>query len=338
MTSIYIFDPTAKDSQSKVRGIGRYMQVLHEQFEHEWTFTSDLKNIPFESNFINPFFNCIAPPLITKRIAKRQIAVIHDLIPLKYPQNFPIGLRGKINVYRNKKALKQYDAIVTDSEASKKDIVSILKIDAQKIHVIYPIVANIFEEKSRQSTERMHSATSYCVYVGDATWNKNLVTLAKAIKIADISCVFVGKVFLSRKEIQKSSHLWQKELHEFFEITKDDHRFVFPGFIPDDALVDLYKNAFCNILVSRDEGFGFSFLEAAALGVPSILSDIPVLRETAESSAVFVNPNDAQNIAEKLKEFQSNGTTQKHYAEAAQIRSSYFSNDRFKNTLQSLLQ
>ncbi len=27
---IYIFDPTAADAQSKVRGIGRYLQVLQE--------------------------------------------------------------------------------------------------------------------------------------------------------------------------------------------------------------------------------------------------------------------------------------------------------------------
>ena len=52
-------------------------------------------------------------------------------------------------------------------------------------------------------------------------------------------------------------------------MAKDDKRFIFPGFISDDELITLYEQASLNILLSRDEGFGFSYVEAASLGCPS---------------------------------------------------------------------
>ena len=116
MTSpVFIYDPTASDSLSKVRGIGRYLQILKETLHTNTTFTSDLKTVPFESVFINPFINLVQPPLITKRIAKKQIGIIHDIIPIQFPQHFPVGLRGKLNIWRNKEILKHYYIIVTDS-------------------------------------------------------------------------------------------------------------------------------------------------------------------------------------------------------------------------------
>lgn len=340
MSSLYIYDPTAHDELSKVRGIGRYMQILHETLGDTCNFTSNLHDVPFESTFLNPFFNILAPPLITKRVAKKQIAVIHDLIPLKYPAHFPIGIRGKIDVFRNKQALKHYDGIITDSEASKKDIIDILKVDAAKIRVIYPIVAKKFFDANGKDSKNIegipeseiNKASRYCIYVGDGTWNKNLANLAKAINIADVHCIFVGKVF--SKPV--TSHPWQKELLHFFMETKNDPRYVFTGFVPDDVLIDLYKNAFCNILVSRDEGFGFSYLEAATVGVPSILSDIPVLHETAHDSALFVNPEKPEDIANKITQLKSDETLQKKYSEAAFARSRDFTTARFQDDLQSV--
>ncbi len=331
MNPIYVFDPTASDSLSKVRGVGRYLQVLHENFEKEFIFTNDLRSIPYDSTFINPFLNILQPPLITQRIAKKQISVIHDLIPLKYPPHFPIGLRGKLNVFRNKQTLKSYDLIITDSETSKKDITSILKIKEDKIKVIYPVVAKVFQN-DKPTTNNQQPTTDYCVYVGDATWNKNLVNLAKAIKTADISCVFVGKVFSS----EVTNNPWQKELRDFFKIAKNDSRFIFLGFVADSELINLYKNSICNILVSQDEGFGFSYLEAATLGVPSILSDIPVFHETASDSALFVSPNNPGEIAAGIQKMKEDHEYRKTLGQSAKKRSEFFDATRFKNDLLSI--
>ncbi|HEX7542767.1 MAG TPA: hypothetical protein VF385_01660, partial [Patescibacteria group bacterium] len=107
MKKVYVYDPTLKDEKSAVRGVGRYLQILKENFP-EWTFINNetIKQFNNETIFINPFFNFLQPPLTLKRIAKKQIAIIHDLIPLKYPSHFPSGIKGSIYILLNKFALK----------------------------------------------------------------------------------------------------------------------------------------------------------------------------------------------------------------------------------------
>jgi len=397
MTQVFCFDATSLDNQSKVRGVGRYLQILKENFP-DWTFSNKLQVESYKLQvFINPFFNFLQPPIWTgldlslqrilsgRRIAKKQIAVIHDLIPLKYPSKFPAGLRGNFNIFLNKLALKNYDLIVTDSEASKKDIVQILKISEEKVKVIYPCLPKIFQinslsesegsptsaksdksEKLKISDESriLLNSSGFCLYVGDATWNKNLVNLAKAIKIANVTCVLVGKVFrinspsesegsLTSDKSEKSeklkisdesrillnssglsdlTHPWQKELKEFFQLVKDDKRFIFLGYIADEDLIQLYRQASLNILPSRDEGFGFSYLEAASQGCPSILSDIPVFKEIAKETAFFANPENPNDIADKIIELYFDKNRQKTLGDAAKKRSQFFSCEKFKKS------
>ncbi len=257
-SKIFVYDPTANDPLSKVRGIGRYLQILHENFDGEWTFISDLSSMIHDpsSIFINPFFNFLRPPLTMRRVAKKQTAVIHDLIPFKYPSHFPLGVKGKINFLLNQFALNNYDTIVTDSEASKKDIIEILHIEPDKVRVVYPCLPKIFNQvvSSKQKVVRNMQnlpdyqlpTTDYCLYVGDATWNKNLVNLAKAIKEINITCVFVGKVFESIINHPSSiiqNNPWNRELNEFIREIGNDKRFIFPGFVEDNQLIALYQKA-----------------------------------------------------------------------------------------------
>jgi len=399
MKKVYVYDPTASDFQSAVRGVGRYLQILKENFSKEFKFISNIENcLPAgktgklkikNSVFINPFFNFLQPPLTLKRLAQKQIAVIHDVIPLKYPTHFPAGIRGNINIFLNKLALKNYDLIITDSEASKKDIIKILGIKEDKIKVIYPCLPKIFlktgkwkmgietgQENRNEKLEKNptsiiqlpnsfpNQSSNFCLYVGDGTWNKNLVNLAKAIKIINVTCVFVGKVFepfsegakipfLSQspgappqvyggvrraKKTVSSNHPWQREFKQFIEETKNDKRFIFAGFVPDSQLLKLYQQTALNILPSRDEGFGFSFLEAAQFSCPSVLSGIPVLKEISAGSALFADPKNPNDIADKIGEIYFNKEIKNRLGEQAKKRSLFFSPEKFKKEFLSIIQ
>jgi glycosyltransferase involved in cell wall biosynthesis len=404
MTQVLCFDPTSSDTQSKVRGVGRYLQILKENFP-DWTFSNTLHVSRYTLHaFINPFFNFLKKPVTLKRIAKKQIAVIHDLIPLKYPSKFPAGIRGNFNIFLNKLVLKKYDLIVTDSLASKKDIIQILKVPEEKIKVIYPCLPKIFKkvssskyqvlrEKTKKEkpldTDYLLLNTNFCLYVGDATWNKNLVNLARAIKIANVTCVFAGKIFellsspkdnkifaasqlseqvsepshldsrrrgertvprlnynfwrgmqvnLARKfSLSTFSHPWQKELKEFFQLVKDDKRFIFLGYVADKDLIKLYQQASLNILPSRDEGFGFSYLEASSQGCPSVLSDIPVFKEIAKDSSLFANPENPNDLADKIIELYFDKNRQKTLGDAAKKRIQFFSCEKFKKSFLEII-
>ena len=397
MYKVVVFDPTVNDPQSKVRGVGRYLQILRENFPY-WIFTNSIDNWSLKidhSVFINPFFNLLSPPLFIKRRFKKQIAVIHDLIPLKYPKHFPIGLKGSLNVFLNKIALRGYDVIVTDSKQSKKDIITILKIKPERVKVIYPCLPKLFTNQSQKSKVKNQSASwrtkfksnettfnfslltsNFLLYVGDATWNKNLVNIAKAIKLQQLPCVFVGKVFkiikskilnsksqtntkfqkqntkenglqhlnlrnsdlfrVSNFGFRTSHNVWQKELYEFVNIAQNDKRFVFPGFISDEELIQLYQNAVCNILVSRDEGFGFSYLEASSQKCPSLLSNTPILREISQNNALFSDPENPQNIVDQI-ELLNNNETASRLSEKTSQRSRFFSRKNFIDEFNSII-
>src|SRR4051812_43930889 len=105
MTDVYIYDPTASDNLSKVRGIGRYVQTLKENFGNVFEFTSDLSSIPDHAIFVNPFFSFLKPPLKMRRVSRKQVAVIHDIIPLKYPKHYPVGIKGGVYKRLNRLAL-----------------------------------------------------------------------------------------------------------------------------------------------------------------------------------------------------------------------------------------
>lgn len=363
-TQIYVYDPTATDEQSRVRGVGRYLQTMHEYLRPEFTFTNDLKSIPYDSIFINPFFDPLKPPLkFLKRVAKKQIAVIHDLIPLKYPLAFPIGLKGKLYKLLNTLDLPQYDLIITDSIESKKSIIALLKIPDAKIKVIYATVPRIFlphVDTSTESAQHHHpfhkesehsvaeftklptsaivpdslkNLKDYVVYVGDATWNKNLLNIARGIQMAKITCVCVGKIFsqTGQKGASFKPHPWLAPLYEFLKQVENDKQFIFPGFISDTALLELYKNAKANILLSYDEGFGLSFIEAGYTSTPSLLSNIPIFHEIAKTSAHFANPNDPKDIAQNLTQlFYDNMLREKMSIEAFE-RAQDFNPDLFRN-------
>lgn len=342
MTSVFVFDPTINDKKSAVRGVGRYLKILKENFP-QWSYLENLnkKNLSFDSTLINPFFNLFKAPLTFKKIAKKQILVIHDLIPLKYEKNFPVGLKGKINFFLNKLVLKNYDLIVTDSNASKADIVNLLKIPKSKIKVVYPCLSlNFFKEKNIKDSKKFRLLPklpeNYCLYVGDATWNKNLVNLAKAIKISNVSCVFVGKIF-EKKEKLKLNHPWQKELKDFLRMAKDDKRFIFLGYVEDDLLISLYQRARLNVLVSQDEGFGFSYLEASKMACPSVLSDIPVFQEIGKNACLFAKKDDPYDIAYKIGEIYFNQKLKEELGKRALKRSLFFSRENFKKQWQEIL-
>ena len=55
------------------------------------------------------------------------------------------------------------------------------------------------------------------------------------------------------------------------------------------------------MLLSRDEGFGYSYFEAAAVRTPSVLADEPIFHETAASTALFAEAEQPSKIAAAIE-------------------------------------
>jgi glycosyltransferase involved in cell wall biosynthesis len=74
----------------------------------------------------------------------------------------------------------------------------------------------------------------------------------------------------------------------------------FSGFVEDQALADRYAAADAAVFLSEYEGFGLPALEAAARGVPLVVSRAPSLGEVFRDAALLVDPRDELDIATAL--------------------------------------
>ena len=79
------------------------------------------------------------------------------------------------------------------------------------------------------------------------------------------------------------------------------------GFVPDERLDELYRNALVLACVSREEGFAFTPLEALAVGTPALVADLPVFGETLGDGALRVPPGDPEALAGALLELERDG-------------------------------
>jgi glycosyltransferase involved in cell wall biosynthesis len=88
------------------------------------------------------------------------------------------------------------------------------------------------------------------------------------------------------------------------------------GHVADDHLDVLYRDALALSCVSREEGFGFTPLEAAAHGTPVVVSDLPVFAETLGDGALRVPPDNADALAEALLRLEHDGGLRAQLVEA----------------------
>ena len=84
--------------------------------------------------------------------------------------------------------------------------------------------------------------------------------------------------------------------------------------------------------------FGFSYLEAASQGYPSVLSDIPVLRETSNNQGVlFAKPDEINDIANAIGEVYFNQDLKIQLGKTARERTKYFTGEKFKAEFYAIL-
>ena len=319
--------------QHRVRGTGFYTKNLKDALltydkKNSYVFFSRGQAIPQADIVHYPYFE---PFFLTLPIfhSQKTVVTVHDLTPLVFPNNFPSGIKGIIKWNLQKLALQKVDAIIADSESSKKDIVKFTNIPAEKIHVVYLAAGNEFkkitfsESKKKELLKKYNLPEKFCLYVGDITWNKNLPRIVSAATEAKIPLVLVGKA-LTVSEYDKTNP-WNSDRNKVFELIKNNPYIYRTGFVSDDDLVMLYNSAVVAVMPSLYEGFGLPIIEAMSCGCPVITSKEGSLPEVAGDAALYVDAYNTSSIANGMKTFFSELETQKKYAKMGLAQSQKFS-------------
>lgn len=129
------------------------------------------------------------------------------------------------------------------------------------------------------------------IYVGHYEKRKNHEALIRAIALIDknLRVFFIGR--------DNGLELSLKNLCSELGLTNVE----FGKSVDDKTLWNLYCKSKVFAYPSIYEGFGIPTIEALALGVPAVISDIPVFHEVGDDLVTYFNPNDPADIAEKIK-------------------------------------
>lgn len=223
---------------------------------------------------------------------------IMDLSYIHFPELF-----AKKDLYQLKnwtaRSASKANHIFTISNASKNDIMKEYKIASNDITVTHLGIKEAFvvdKEKMKDILEKFAIKGDYILFVGTIQPRKNITRLieafAKVLKSdgnENLTLVIVGKKgWLYEKILEAPSTYHVLEHVKFLD------------FVSDEDLPVLYEQATCYVLPSLYEGFGLPVLEAMKYGCPVITSNVSSLPEAGGDAALYVDPYNPDDIAEKI--------------------------------------
>ena len=188
--------------------------------------------------------------------------------------------------------LKGAKKVLTISKFSKKEIAETLKVDSE---VLYP--RSTFSIVSEPYPKKTY------ITIGSNNYRKNTNFLYESFKKLNLKLTVVGRS--------------SKNFNSFNKIEFKN--------CSDDELKKAILNSKALVSASLYEGFNLPPLEAQSLGIPVILSDIPVHREVYGDSALYFNSDSSEELEAAINKLNS----KKFYLDL--VRKGYANVCRFDN-------
>ncbi len=239
------------------------------------------------------FFNDYFLPYLN---GKPFVLTIHDMTPELYPQYFG---RNDAQIVMKRKLASLADAIVAVSNNTKQDVIRILGVPEEKVHVVYHGCSFPAADEQIPPFD-----FSYILFVGGRGWFKNFLSFTRSIasvlkKHSGVKVVCIGKPFTP------------EETNLFKELGLSG-RFVRKYAETDSELSTLYHHALCFVYPSEYEGFGIPILEAYQAKCPVLLNRASCFPEIAGDAAIYFKMNETQNnLAEQVERVISMSTEER---------------------------
>jgi glycosyltransferase involved in cell wall biosynthesis len=220
---------------------------------------------------------------------------VHDVLDLTH-----LEYRGRLKVtldrFRLRRALMQASLTWYVSQWSLKETERCIGFVGKNPKVRHSAIDERFKIDKADNEDvilkKYLLRAGYILVIGNGLPHKNLGVLLDLTPQLPKDLVFVGvpeqnmKYWLSRYKDARPK--WIQD-------------------VPDADLPAIIRGAFCLVQPSTAEGYGFPPLEAMACGVPTVVSDIPALRETTGGNALYADPSDPKEWIEAIGSLEING-------------------------------
>lgn len=238
------------------------------------------------------------PLLLSQKIPS--VLTIHDLVWKKQPKTMAKATRLLETLFMPP-SLKKADIVIADSLSTAQDIIEYYPKLNDKIRHI-PLGPGNFDRKTKADTSPIDTAENnsykknYILFVGTIEPRKNLTRLLEAFAKLEtdlkqkFELIIVGAKGWGGVDINSITASLNIKNH--VKIT---------GYVSENEMQMLYKNAYALAMPSLYEGFGLPILEAQSYGVPVITSSNSSMPEVAGKGAILVDPFCVESISKALK-------------------------------------
>lgn len=198
----------------------------------------------------------------------KKVTTYHDLVPIIHPEWSHPKI---VSVAKKRLELveKEVDLVICVSESTKNDLLNNSRIPKDKITVIYEGIGEEFKPQNSETIEKFKQKfdlpNEFVLAIGGVGERRNL----KRVKVAakGFNLVISGQTI---------------------------------PWVSNDELPLLYASAKVLLYPSFYEGFGLPIIEAMAVGIPVITSKISSMPEVGGEAALYVDPDDLDDIKRKL--------------------------------------
>lgn len=235
------------------------------------------------------------------------VIFLHDLIEFNVKNKFT-----RLKMFYRKYLADPISArnatkIITVSYNSKNDIIRFLKIEPEKVHVVYNGVDRAkFHPVPREIANNLLKSngitSNFILYTGTIDHpGKNVLGIIKAYEMLRGNSDYIGDLILAG--MPGSGH---EVIFNYIE--KSDHKksIKLLGYVSDDTLVSLLSSCDVFCFVSFYEGFGIPPLEAISCGAKIVVSNTSSLPELFSDIGEIVDPSSIVSIFTGIKNQLSN--------------------------------
>jgi glycosyltransferase involved in cell wall biosynthesis len=296
-------------------------------------------SIHLKSNYFN-FLDSIdiyfsgmnsAPLEVNKFKRIKHFLVLHDTVPIIFPQYYP-NLKNEWYTEMIESLCKK-NYYFCNSENTKNDFMKFFgkKLDKNKLSVIHHALSRNFHpdydkkklvmilEKYKVKYENNKYIFSFCTLEP----RKNLFfTIRCFVK-------FIEKHHIDDLYFYIGGGAWDKFIGQLNESIDNfsaySNKIVQLGYVDDEDVNILYSNSLFFTYISQYEGFGVPPLEAMQAGTPVITSNNSSLPEVVGDAAITITWNDEEACIKAFEDLYFNENIRKEYIARGIERAKFFS-------------
>jgi glycosyltransferase involved in cell wall biosynthesis len=233
-----------------------------------------------------------------------RLGIVYDLIPYLFPERYLPSPESRRPYLDGLRLMREYDQLFAISQATRHDTIRWAGVDPARVHCVYGDIDHgkreLIEAGGDAGAAARHGLRQpFCLYIGGEDWRKNMEGMVRAFAHyqphhADHQLAIVCTLTTER-------------IAELLGLARSlgipPGAVVCTGYVADDELIGILRQAEMMVFPSLYEGLGLPVLEAHGCGVPVVGSNTSSVAELVIPE-LSCNPEQPESIAAAMVRLQ----------------------------------